>query len=311
MHSWMHAIRQIGAPGSSNVAVASTPCQRLHAIASCCVQQHWWGAGLGEAGCHAFGRIAEAKASHANFRSLHNVLLGGNDIGDECMSVIARLAARGLFKELRALGLSRNKISDAGCLVLAKSLGAGSMPNLRDLFLSANRRLGDACFGALGGALAASTGPRHFQRLSAGDLPAVSADGLIRLLTSLRADATALGGYRGAPELREISVKNLSSAVSVCRDSARRTELITAIGGLAQPAGSRRMASADGKPDSTARDEPRKKRRLQRRVHEAPGRNPRQVHLVLKDAACKAAASSDSRWLDAQVRWSSGVKVSM
>ena len=74
---------------------------------------HWWGAGIGDAGCRAFGRILEAKSGTSKrtgpVAALHNLLLGRNELGDGCMDVLVGLAARGFFQNLRALGLSRKQ----------------------------------------------------------------------------------------------------------------------------------------------------------------------------------------------------------
>ena len=194
---------------------------------------HWWGAGIGDAGCRAFGRILEAKAGTSKrsgpVAALHNLLLGRNELGDDCIDVLVGLAARGFFQNLRALGLSRNKIRDHGCRALGQSIAAGGFPNLRDLYLSANEDLTDACFETLGRSLATPLAPRSFERFSAGDLPLIGASGLIALLEPLRADANATSGYRGAPKLREVSLRNMSA---ICADESRRTRLLAAIGGL-------------------------------------------------------------------------------
>lgn len=289
---------------------------------------HWWGAGIGDAGCRAFGRILEAKSGTSKrtgpVAALHNLLLGRNELGDGCMDVLVGLAARGFFQNLRALGLSRNKITDHGCRALGQSIAAGGLPNLRDLYLSANQDLTDACFETLGRSLATPLAPRSFERFSAGDLPLIGATGLIALLEPLRADANATSGYRGAPKLREVSLRNMSA---ICADESRRTRLLAAIGGLTSESSPPPTLNATSERRSV-RSEPRRasrQRRLQRwqeHVH-AQAQRPWQRRVVLVLGAvgrtsttaesCKGVVLHDPAWVRAQARWSrsGGVSVSV
>jgi hypothetical protein len=120
---------------------------------------HWWGKGLGDPECAALA--ASLTANHGQLRAaggrVQNLLLGSNDLGDDCAEALALSAASGALSEVRSLGLSRNKFSDRGCSAVARSLRF--MPELRDLFLSKQADVGDACVAALMAALRASAAP--------------------------------------------------------------------------------------------------------------------------------------------------------
>ena len=237
---------------------------------------HWWGARIGDAGCGMVADIVRRRSqssSEAAHIKLSNLLLGQNDLGDACMHTLADLADHGHFQELRALGLSRNRISDAGCEVLAGALGRGGFPRLRDLYMSQQQApgLGDRCASSLAQALEAARGPRALEKISAGDNQGLTVEGLILLLHAMRHDAGR--SYRGAPLLRELSLRNISRLCDAM-GTAQRARLFAALSGLATP-----------------------------RSGVWPG-GARRVHVVLNAPACRAAAQA-ADWQDAHKRWSS------
>lgn len=109
---------------------------------------HWWGKGLGDAECTALASyLTTTHGELHNGGRVQNLLLGSNDLGDECAEALAVSAAVGALSGLRSLGLSRNKLTNRGCSAVARSLR--HMPDLRDLFLSKQADVGDACMAAL------------------------------------------------------------------------------------------------------------------------------------------------------------------
>lgn len=227
---------------------------------------HWWGLKIGDDGCAQLANMIETQP---NRPSLTNLLLGQNDIGDACMVTIARVANAGYFKKLRALGLSRNRVTNSGCEALAAAMANGGFPLLRDLYFSQQTSdLGDACVSSLGRALASPRGPRQLEKISAGDNPALTVDGFVALLESVR--ALPQGGYLGAPKLRELSARNISNLCAALTP-AQRTRLLAALSGLANSGGRASL--------------------LRRRVH-----------VVLKTPEC-SVLGDDPAWLTARARW--------
>lgn len=151
---------------------------------------HWWGARIGDVGCAELAARLSART-----HNLTNLLLGSNGIGDACMRQIGSLADEGRLSTLRALGLSRNRVTDSGCRSLAAALERGGVPMLRELYLSGNA-IGDPCAADLGRALA-SPRAAPLERLGINDLELLTDEGLVALLSPLR----ATGG--GARTLRE------------------------------------------------------------------------------------------------------------
>ena len=252
---------------------------------------HWWGANIGDDGCMIFAGLA-AEDGRTN---LSNLLLGGNGLGDRCMLALDELARKGLMRHLRALGLSRNRITDAGCKTLAKSFAAGHWPRLRELYVSSND-LTDDCFSALGVAMAAAAGPRLLEKVSAGDLPRVTARGLAQLLHHLRMDAVSETGLVGGPRLRELALKNLSGLA--CHDEAQRAEIMTALSSLATEGGSESVTT--GRPPRVAAAAPARARQRPLRI------------FLQKASGCREAALNDPKWIAAAARWvEHGLKVSV
>ena len=235
---------------------------------------HWWGANIGDAGCRVLGeQIIERKLT------LSNLLLGGNNLGDECIEVLSKLGEQGVFSSLKAIGLSRNRFTDAGCRRLATSIATGKWLNLRDLFMSNNEMLGDGCAARLGEAIRASGSKSSLRRIGLNDLPKISNSGLISLLSPLSFASGA------GTTLEEISLKNCTA---IC-DPATLDELTKAIGALSS------SSSASGTATTTT----------------TGGR--RHLHLVLKSSERCRLAAADPRWVAAESKWQVGreVKVSI
>ena len=172
---------------------------------------HWWGRGIGDEGCVTLASALANETSRGP--PLENLLLGGNLLGDACMTSLSAAAARGRLRSLRALGLSRNDITDAGCEKLASNLALGHFPSLRDLFISKNA-VSDRCAAALGYAIgltpgscsgavvigeARCGGAAQLERLGLNDNN-ISDDGLLWLLSALSGNHTI--------RLRELSLSN-------------------------------------------------------------------------------------------------------
>ena len=116
---------------------------------------HWWGRGLGDSECLALMSLLTASEGRlrrdTQSRRIQNLLLGSNDLGDQCAEAVAASAAAGALVELRALGLSRNRFTNRGCLLLARSLH--HMPRLCDFFFSKQVGVDDECAYAIATAL--------------------------------------------------------------------------------------------------------------------------------------------------------------
>ena len=241
---------------------------------------HWWGVPIGDAGCSLLGEMIEAQPKER--KPLSNLLIGQSGVGDACMGTLAKVAANGHFRSLRALGISRNRVSNVGCEALAAAMADGRFPMLRDIYLSQQAAtLGDRCAAALGAALASHSGPTALEKISAGDNAALTIDGLISLLQAI--GAAPGGGYLGAPNLRELSLRNISNLCDALTPR-QRDRLLRALSGLA--------------PNETSGQGPRSEAGARART----GRLRRRVHVVLKSPACHLAAQ-DPAWRAASARW--------
>eukprot|EP00965_Chrysotila_dentata_P011497 376093-Pleurochrysis_carterae.AAC.4 len=106
------------------LAAPEAPCSRLCTAPG---KIHWWGAGLGDAGCEVIARTLEGPKYVRSHEALKNVLLGGNFLGPVCMQHLSYAAKAGVFREVSSLGLSRNRLGDEGTFLLTRMISSGAL----------------------------------------------------------------------------------------------------------------------------------------------------------------------------------------
>ena len=190
---WFAFVASLAAPLSEAEQVTKVHSMLKRATGDCtrgCTtteKLHWWGAGIGDAGCNALA--THLAAAPPTKQSVKNVLLGGNGVGDACMASLSRAATSGALQSVTAMGLSRNNIGDEGVKLLAAALSSGGL-GPQDLYISTNR-VGSAGAVALAAALAGersggSSALQRLKRLSLGD-NRVGDEGAIALARALQA----------------------------------------------------------------------------------------------------------------------------
>ena len=108
----------------------------------------WCHCVLAPADITVFGRLLRSGA----LWSLTELMLAGNQIGDEGMMAFSTSIASGSLASLETLGLHNNKIGDEGMKVFSTALSSGVLASLQTLWLSRNQ-IGDEGMKAFSGAL--------------------------------------------------------------------------------------------------------------------------------------------------------------